>query len=334
MKWDKVRRGDIFYIAATEAVGSEQGGDRPAVVVSNDVGNRLAPIVEVVYLTTSQKSRMPTHVPIYSAERPSTALCEQIVTVSKYRLQRYIGRATEGEMRGIDKALHISLGINTKGGNAMKITMITPFGEMNFDMQPDKATDLMQRAFQYAAEKETVKETKEIFVPQLKAGFPPVTEPTTVTEVATDGPEMVERPFPPKKQSRVERMFGNFRMGDPGAAQETVVSDGHIHVTPPTGEPEEYRGFLLIKCPVCGKLRGFCAKQPITSSICRECGHDIKLHDLLPVHLKCKCGSDFTYKTNVTEPTFDYPCLKCGSPVDLELNRRGTAYVTIGGRDV
>lgn len=332
MKWDKARRGDIFYIAGTEAVGSEQAGDRPAVIVSNDVGNRYAPIVEVVYLTTRQKARMPTHVPIYSTERPSTALCEQIVTVSKHRLQRYIGSASDGEMRGIDKALHISLGINTKEGNAMKITMITPFGEMNFDMPPAKATDLMQRAFQYAAEKETVKEKTEIIVPQLKAGFPPAAEPTTVTEVATDGPEMVARPEPPKKQSRVERMFGNFRMRDPGASYETVVSDGRIHVTPPPREPEEYRGFLLIKCPACGKLHGFCAKNPTSAYRC-SCGETTELHGLLPAHLKCKCGSEFTYKTNVADTTFDYPCLNCGSPVDLELNRRGTAYVTIGGRN-
>lgn len=331
MEWDKVRRGDIFYIAGAETVGSEQGGDRPAVVVSNDTGNRLAPIVEVVYLTTSQKARMPTHVQIYSAERPTTALCEQIVTVSKYRLQRYVGRATEGEMRGIDKALHVSLGINNKGGKAMKITMITPFGEMNFDMPPAKATDLMQRAFQYASEKETAKETTEVHIPAYAPGGSCESSPIIRGD---DAQEFIVPPLPEKKapQSRVERMFGNFRMGTPGAVRETVVSDGHIHVTPHPEEPEEYRGFLLIKCPACGKLHGFCTKRPMSTYRC-TCGATTDLHDLLPVHLKCKCGSDFTYQTNVTEPTFDYPCLKCGSPVDLELNRRGTAYVTVGGRD-
>lgn len=94
-------------------------------------------------------------------------------------------------------------------------------------------------------------------------------------------------------------------------------------------EPQLYKGFLLVKCEKCGKLRGFCAKTPTAYSKC-ECGHRTELHDLRPVFLKCKCGSVFKYKTNVTEEIFDFPCLKCGNPVDLQLNKRGTAYVTIG----
>lgn len=325
-----VRRGDIYFVVGGAAVGSEQTANRPAVIVSNNVGNRYAPIVEVVYLTTRTKAGLPTHVFIGSARKPSIALCEQIVTVSKGRLERRIGRVTVEEMSNIDKALEKSLGIHRAGGNAVQVTMKTPFGEMNFDMQPDKAADLMQRAFQYAAEKETVKETKEIFVPQLKAGFPPATDPSTVTEVATEGPEMVVRPEPPKKQSRVERMFGDFRATNSKAEQTVVPSDGHINFRPDLpAQPQSYKGFLLVKCEECGKLRGFCAKLPAASSRC-ECGHRTELHDLKPAFLKCKCGSQFKYKTNVTEEIFDYPCLKCGNPVDLQLNKRGDAYVTIG----
>ena len=60
-----------------------------------------------------------------------------------------------------------------------------------------------------------------------------------------------------------------------------------------------------------------------------KCGHTTELHDLKPLHLKCKCGSTFNYRTNVTDGTFEWPCLNCGSPVDLTLNRRGDTYVTI-----
>lgn len=34
--------------------------------------------------------------------------------------------------------------------------------------------------------------------------------------------------------------------------------------------------------------------------------------------------------TNISDPQFTMNCLSCGAPVDLELNSRGTAYVTIG----
>lgn len=81
-----MKRGDIYFVVGGAAVGSEQTANRPAVIVSNDIGNRFAPIVEVVYLTTRKKVSLPTHVFIGSAPKPSVALCEQIVTVSKSRL--------------------------------------------------------------------------------------------------------------------------------------------------------------------------------------------------------------------------------------------------------
>ena len=37
----------------------------------------------------------------------------------------------------------------------------------------------------------------------------------------------------------------------------------------------------------------------------------------------------YKYKTNITDETFEYNCLNCGSPVDLELNSRRNTYVTI-----
>lgn len=149
-----MKRGDIYHVTGGVAVGSEQAANRPAVVVSNDIGNRFAPIVEVVYLTTRKKTGLPTHVFIGSAPRPSIALCEQIVTVSKSRLQRRIGRITAEEMNKIDKALGKSLGIHRTGGDTMQVTVKTPFGEMNFDIPPDKVSDLMQRAIRYAAGEE------------------------------------------------------------------------------------------------------------------------------------------------------------------------------------
>lgn len=108
---EKVYRGEIFYIHETEVTGNEQSGGRPAVIVSNDIGNEHSPIVEVVYLTTQEKKPLPTHVSIKSAAKASTALCEQISTVHKSRIGSYVGQATEAELSGIDKALAVSLGI-------------------------------------------------------------------------------------------------------------------------------------------------------------------------------------------------------------------------------
>ena len=70
-----IKRGDIWYIESGYSVGSEQRAGRPAIVVSSGT-------VEVVYLTTQPKRDLPTHVTISSLSRESTALCEQITSVS------------------------------------------------------------------------------------------------------------------------------------------------------------------------------------------------------------------------------------------------------------
>lgn len=112
-----ITRGDMYYVNMPQhAVGSEQKGKRPAIIVSNDTGNKYAPVVEVVYLTGMQKKNLPTHVGIQSSVIPSVALCEQIDTVSKTRLDRYIGHVSGKEQWAIDRALAVSIGL----GEALK----------------------------------------------------------------------------------------------------------------------------------------------------------------------------------------------------------------------
>lgn len=107
----EVYRGDIFFVRKGGFnTGSEQDAGRPAVVVSNDKGNEHSPCVEVVYLTTQEKNPLPTHVDIV-CRTASIALCEQVHTVYKDRLTEYVRTCTEGEMKAIDKALMISLGL-------------------------------------------------------------------------------------------------------------------------------------------------------------------------------------------------------------------------------
>lgn len=86
-------------------------GGRPAVIISNDIGNKAAPILEIVYLTTQEKKPLPTHVKISSSKYPSTALCEQISTVSKEKIGNYLGQCSTAEMKRIDEALAVSIGI-------------------------------------------------------------------------------------------------------------------------------------------------------------------------------------------------------------------------------
>ena len=108
----EVKRGDIFFVRRYENIGNEQAAGRPAIVVSNDISNTSANVFEVVYLTTQEKTEMPTHVTIRSSSKLSTALCEQITTAGLERLGNKIGSCTADEMERIDVALMISLGLS------------------------------------------------------------------------------------------------------------------------------------------------------------------------------------------------------------------------------
>ena len=113
MESKNIRRGDIYYVRGySDTVGSEQKGDRPAIVISNNIGNKYSKIKQVVYITTKNKNEIPTHVVINSAKYTSIAICEQIFSVSDERIEKYVGHCTEEEMEKIDKALMISIGLD------------------------------------------------------------------------------------------------------------------------------------------------------------------------------------------------------------------------------
>lgn len=107
----EIKRGNIIYVSRTPVIGHEQFAGRPAIIVSSDEINEQAQIVEVVYLTTQQKPKTATHVPIRSSKYPSIALCEQVTTVSVDRLGDRLGSCTEDEMRAVNMALLESVGL-------------------------------------------------------------------------------------------------------------------------------------------------------------------------------------------------------------------------------
>ena len=75
-------------------------------------------------------------------------------------------------------------------------------------------------------------------------------------------------------------------------------------------EPEQYRGFLLIRCEHCGKIRAYCSNYPVT-------------------YHKCECGQRSYYRTNIEDPILDVNCISCGAPVAVEWNAKKKRYGTI-----
>ena len=110
-----MKRGDIYRADLDPVVGSEQGGVRPVLIIQNDTGNLHSPTVIVAAITARQKKpHMPVHVPITARESglpaDSVVLTEQVRTLEKSRLTRYLGHLPEDVMARIDQALQRSLG--------------------------------------------------------------------------------------------------------------------------------------------------------------------------------------------------------------------------------
>lgn len=109
------KRGDIIWIAGKkEVLGSEQQGNRPAVVIQNDMGNRYSPNLIVAEITKVQKRKwMPTHVNTSVLEVPSVIMCEMINTVSKKRvmLNKGVRHVTKEEEIKLNEALKASIAI-------------------------------------------------------------------------------------------------------------------------------------------------------------------------------------------------------------------------------
>lgn len=110
-----MKRGDIYLVKRRDTLGAEITKTRPAVIVSNDALNASSKVVEVVYLTTQPRKELPTHATIQATGVTSTAICEQIDSVSLFLLCAQVGTCSEEEMADIDRALMSSLGlIDTK----------------------------------------------------------------------------------------------------------------------------------------------------------------------------------------------------------------------------
>jgi len=109
-------RGEVYYADLDPVTGHEQGGIRPVLVIQNDTGNYHSPTIIVIAVTrrTFKKPKQPTHVVLDDAQglAPSLFMSEVIRTIDKRRVQSYVGRLTREQMRRVNAALLVSVGLD------------------------------------------------------------------------------------------------------------------------------------------------------------------------------------------------------------------------------
>ena len=93
----------VMHADLDPVLGSEQSGQRPVLIVSNEEFNRAIPNVTVLPLTSTRRSLYPSEVllPASIAGQPleSIVMAHQVRTISKDRLGRTIGYLDDPSIR-------------------------------------------------------------------------------------------------------------------------------------------------------------------------------------------------------------------------------------------
>lgn len=111
------RRGEIYYANLNPYQGSEQGGIRPVLLLQNNVANHYSPTVIAIPVTSrvDKKPFQPTHVilkKVPGLDGANLFMAEQIRTLDKHRLGRFVGRLSRDQMCKVDRAVCASLELN------------------------------------------------------------------------------------------------------------------------------------------------------------------------------------------------------------------------------
>jgi mRNA interferase MazF len=112
-----VKRGDIFIIdiPKDERDPHKQTGERPCLIISNNMNNMHCSRIQYIPLTSKDKKYIPTHVLLkstYCLAKKSTALCECIDSIDKSFIKEKIGVVSDNDYKNIKKAIDVQLDMN------------------------------------------------------------------------------------------------------------------------------------------------------------------------------------------------------------------------------
>lgn len=112
-----IHRGDIWLVNLDPKAGAEIKKTRPAMIISNDIANQCASTVTILPVSDRGEMVHPfeTEIPARAGglTKPSKVKAQQIRTVDKQRLVRFMGVVTERTVFEVEKALCLHLAIDT-----------------------------------------------------------------------------------------------------------------------------------------------------------------------------------------------------------------------------
>jgi mRNA interferase MazF len=111
-----IKRGNIYLVSLDPTMGSEINKLRPVIVVSNDTSNTYSNTITVLPVTSNTDRVFPFEVIITEGEgnlpKKSKAKADQIRTLDKSRIIKFIDVLESETMNQIEQAIKIHLAIN------------------------------------------------------------------------------------------------------------------------------------------------------------------------------------------------------------------------------
>ncbi len=131
------QRGEMYYAESGAWRWLRTGGSPPGCIIQNNVGNKHSPTVIVAAITTKTagKRKLPTHYEIggrHGLKAPSLVLLEQIRTIDKHRLEKKIGKLSPKQIKEMDHALAVSVGLTDPKPKTMTLCLCPTCAENFF----------------------------------------------------------------------------------------------------------------------------------------------------------------------------------------------------------
>lgn len=106
-------RGEVYWVSSGDSLGSELQSGRPAVIISNDYANKEQETVVVAFLTQADRPRgvQQYHVRVKVLDEERRVVCQQVRTVDKSRLLKFVARVSNEDMKRVSGALATSLSL-------------------------------------------------------------------------------------------------------------------------------------------------------------------------------------------------------------------------------
>jgi mRNA interferase MazF len=111
-KFDFPKRGEIYWVNLDSTISSETKKTRPALVVSNDIGNETSTIIIVAPITSKIKNIYPFEVKVSVDGKPGKIMLNQCRAIDKSRLIKGIGTVDQETIKFVEDALKIVFGLS------------------------------------------------------------------------------------------------------------------------------------------------------------------------------------------------------------------------------